>query len=117
MFPADRDGAATDAARGRQGMAATGVEAIAGGFRADDDEARRAIRVAEVPPGDTVFSYLRRRTGYDQALRAVRPRRAYAAQIELALIDVNLAALRDAAVEVLALEGFRGWRHAGGEST
>ena len=106
------------AAGGRREMAATGAEAIAGPreFRADDEETRRMIRVAEVPPGDTVFSYLRRRTGYDQALRAVRPRRAYASQLELALVDVSLAALRDAAVEVLALEGFRGWRHAGGES-
>jgi hypothetical protein len=88
------------------------------GFAAQDETAPwgRPIRVADVPRGDTVFSYLRRRTGFDRAVRAARPRRARAAQLELELDGVDLAALRDAAVEILALEGFRGWRHAGGES-
>jgi hypothetical protein len=95
---------------------AAAVTSAGPGAGEQEQETRRAIRVAEVPPGDTVFSYLRRCTGYDHAARAVRPRRAYGGQIELALVGVDLAALRDAVVEVLSLEGFRGWRHAGGES-
>lgn len=82
----------------------------------DTEISTAAIRVSEVPPGETVFSFLRRRSGYDRAIRAVRPVRAIAGQLELDLINVDVGALRDSVVEMLALEGFRGWRHAEGES-
>ncbi len=77
---------------------------------------RAWLAVAEVPPDETVFSWLRKRTGYDRAVRSVRPRVGLTGRLELDLPGVELDRLRDAVVEVLALEGFRGWRHRDGES-
>jgi hypothetical protein len=74
------------------------------------------IRIADVPPAMTVFQYLRARTDYAAAVAACRPRVGRRGRFAFDLGGVDLDAIRDQVVAALERRGFRGWRHAGGES-
>ncbi len=74
------------------------------------------IRVADVPPEMTVFQYLRARCELDRAAARCVPRVGRRARLSFALDGLDLAALRAEVEDALARLGFRGWRHAGGQS-
>jgi len=74
------------------------------------------IRIADVPPAMTVFQYLRARTDYAAAVAACIPRVGRRGRFAFDLGGVDLDAIRDQVVAALERRGFRGWRHAGGES-
>lgn len=76
----------------------------------------QAIRRADVPPGMTMFQYIRSRTDYDAAIAAVKPRVGRRRRYVLAIDGVDLGRLRAQVEAAVASLGFRGWRHSGGES-
>ena len=74
------------------------------------------IPIADVPRAMTVFQYLRARTGYDAAVAGCAPRVGRRGRFSFDLPGVDLDGIRAQVTEALDRRGFRGWRHAGGES-
>ena len=74
------------------------------------------IPIADVPRAMTVFQYLRARTGYDAAVAGCAPRVGRRGRFSFDLPGVDLDGIRTQVTEALDRRGFRGWRHAGGES-
>lgn len=74
------------------------------------------IPIADVPPHMTVFQYLRTRTDYDDAIASCAPRVGRRGRFSFDLPGVDLDAIRAQVDEALERRGFRGWRHADGES-
>jgi hypothetical protein len=74
------------------------------------------IRVADVPPGMTVFQYIRSRCDHDRLAARCVPRVGRRARLSFDLGGTDLSALRAEVEAALARHGFRGWRHAAGES-
>jgi len=74
------------------------------------------IRIADVPPGMTVFQFIRASTDYDDVVARCAPRVGRRGRFAFALDGVDLAVLRGEVEDALTRLGFRGWRHADGES-
>lgn len=75
------------------------------------------IRLADVPPGMTVFQFIRQESGYDAAIAHLQPRIGRRARHAFDLPEDDVVRLRRAVEAIVAELGFQGWRHAGGEST
>lgn len=76
----------------------------------------RTIAAGDVPAAMTTFQYLREVTDYTRAVAAVRPRIGRRGRYAFALDPALVEALRESVLAALATVGFRGWRHADGES-
>lgn len=74
------------------------------------------IHVSDIPKGETIFAYLRRQTGYDQAIQKVKPRIKMSDRLELQLVETDAEALKQSVLNIIATYGYSGWRHANGES-
>jgi hypothetical protein len=72
--------------------------------------------VRDIPDSETVFSFIRKHTTYDRAVRSVRSRLNVLSKIELELVDVDLERLKQSVLDVVREFGFSGWRHSAGES-
>ena len=73
--------------------------------------------VESIPSNSTIFSYLKQSTDYERACRAVRTRLRQTEKLELDLLGVDVAELRESVNSIIASHGFGGWRHQGGESS
>lgn len=76
----------------------------------------KPIRVREVPSTETVFSYLKKKTGYAEACQAVTSELCHRTKIELQLVDVDVGELISSVHEIVKERGFSGWRHKHGTS-
>lgn len=74
------------------------------------------IPIADVPRDMTVFQHLRACTGYDAAMATCVPRVGRRGRFSFDLPGIDLDAIRVQVEQAIARSGFRGWRHADGES-
>lgn len=72
--------------------------------------------VTAIPQSDTIFSFIRKNTGYEQARKSVRPKLKNVRKVELALVDVDVGELLRSVLQIIAEFGFAGWQHQGGQS-
>jgi hypothetical protein len=74
------------------------------------------FRVEEIPLTETIFSFIRKHTHYEEACRSVHTKLRDTRKIELEIVDVDLERLKQSVLDIVRERGFGGWRHKDGES-
>jgi hypothetical protein len=73
------------------------------------------FRVQDIPDSQTIFQYIQGKTPYEKACQTVRSRLFGRPKIELELVDIDLARLKQSVLDIVSDKGFSGWRHQDGE--